>query len=193
MAPRFQYRTYTRDHLDALRAHLETAGSLTPAVGEMLRAATAGVDLNETDLERYLFQQHTNAGIRVLRASVSVASGSAATVTFDTQDWVSSTETVWDGSTKITVGETGLYTFQANATYPAHATGDRGVLVILNGTTEIGADIAATAAAIHRSSCSDTVQLAAGDQLTLQAFQSSTASLTMTNARLAVVYLGDLG
>src|SRR5579859_6856105 len=179
MATRFQYPSYTRDYLQALHGHLETAGHLTPPVAELISEAIRGFDLNETDLEQYLDQQHTNAGIRVRRASVAATSGSAATVTFDTQDWVSSTELVWDAATTVTVGETGLYTVQGNATYPANSTGDRGVLVILNGSAEVVAGITPAAATDHRASCAATVQLAAGDQLTLQAYQTSTATLTM--------------
>lgn len=71
----------------------------------------------------------------------TIATGSGAAISFDTERW--DTDRMWisTDATKVYCRTPGHYIFSANVRFAANATGYRQILIKLNGTTIIGDNI----------------------------------------------------
>lgn len=93
------------------------------------------------------------------------------------------------GSSTITVGETGLYMLTASGVWSAFATGDREILVLVNGTGVRVVAHLAGASYDTQQSLSTVYPLSATDTVTMQAVQNSGGALNLKAGSSMAVHM----
>jgi len=128
-------------------------------------------------------------GARVYNTTaISCANGAAVLLTFDSErydtDNIHSTAT---NTGRLTATTAGKYHITGEATFAANATGNRGIVLRINGVTEI-AHVRVPAAGgsdVTMLSISSTWDMAATDYVELMAYQTSGGVLSVTNLAAA--------
>lgn len=90
----------------------------------------------------------------------------------------------------ITVANAGVYNVSAYLNYPANATGQRYLEILINGSAQaIATSVVNSASANTQITASVNVLLASGGTIKLQAYQNSGATLN-TSAQISIAHLG---
>jgi hypothetical protein len=118
----------------------------------------------------------------------SIPNGAFTDVTFPTEDFDTMAGFTAGGSV-ITVSAAGVWTIKGGIQWPANGTGTRALLIIVDGVelTAAGDERIPTAAATTRQVVSADVKLTAGQQIKMQAFQSSGGALNINVGRFSVI------
>jgi hypothetical protein len=99
----------------------------------------------------------------------------------------------WDSvNDRVKVNGHGIYTFVAEVTFAAHATGQRGIYIFFNGFQFVNRRTVAnnTAGALHYMNTLVTAELVGlqeGALIDIRAFQSSGAALNVNAAQLTII------
>lgn len=126
--------------------------------------------------------------IAVRSTTQSIGNGSFTDITWPTEEDDNMAGFTAGGSV-ITVSTAGIWTVKAGILWPANGTGTRALLIIIDGVelTGAGDERIPTAAASTRQVVSADVKLTAGQQIKMQAFQSSGGSLNINSGRFSVM------
>ncbi len=124
-----------------------------------------------------------------LSASPTIANDTWTTLSFGTD--VSDLGAMHDtgsNTDQILARRAGPYRVHATANFVGNGTGQRGIRITLNGTAVTGASVLqqTNSATEHQMQSSWTLELAAGDIIRAQVYQSSGGNLVCDNARVVV-------
>jgi hypothetical protein len=114
-------------------------------------------------------------------AAIALTSAATTTLTFDSERWDSdASHSTSSNTSRLTCQVAGKYDVQGNVEFAANSTGTRMVRILLNGATQLAKQLLSNTAADPTAvTVVTTADLAVGDYVELQAYQSSGGSLNV--------------
>lgn len=193
MPSEFEFVATDQDFFDKLlRDYRDQMG---PELQKIVSAYADHRSQNDDDLTDFLNQQVFAPAIGVSRiTNQSINDGTWTSIIFDTQDFASTDLISWDSATVLELGDPGIVQLTGTVEFAANGTGTRFGRFLVNGITDY-ISVWQVGNAILTTVVNFTIALSllAGDQVTLQAFQSSGAPLNVASASLQAVWLGGTG
>ena len=186
------------DDLGSVKTHLDfEEAPLTPVDPQEDTGRLFAVDRGSATTLRYLDSDGVRSevshppAVRVNEAGAQTTTNNELfTLLFGTEGF--DTDNMHDlvsNTSRLTATTAGIYYIESQVQFAAHATGDRFLRMLLNGTTTISETRLRAAAGAHRQQCGMLFSLSATDYVELLVFQNSGGDLNVAPARFYMFWV----